>query len=105
MPVTVVDLAGYVTTDPANPVLPGILADAEELVNRFLGPSGAINCPQRTYDLAVKELASELFARRNSGPGGVAQWGPDGQPVRLARDPLTSVRAILAPYRGLGHPG
>jgi hypothetical protein len=101
MTVSVEDVAAYVNASSAEPTLPGILLDAIELVAEYLGESGAQSCPARTRDLAVRQLASELFARRNS-PGGVAQWGPDGQPVRLARDVMVSVRPLLAPYRSLG---
>ena len=101
MTVDVTELATYLNTSPVEPSLPGILAEAGQLVEDHLGPHGLAGCPDLVVDLAVKTLASELFARRNS-PGGIAQWGPDGQPVRLARDPRVSVRALLAPYRGLG---
>lgn len=104
MTVTVSDLAGYVNASPAEPTLPGILLDATELVDRYLGTSGRAACPARTRDLAIRQLGSELWARRNS-PGGVLQWGPDGQPVRLSRDVMISVRALLSPYRSLGTVG
>lgn len=105
MTVTAAELAEFVSASPADPLLPGLLLDAEELVSEYLGTAGIARCPTRTYDLAIKTLASELFARRNA-PGGVSSWGPDGQqPVRLARDPLVSVRSLLLPYRGLGVAG
>lgn len=104
MTVTAADLAEFVNASPADPLLPGLLADAEELISEYLGTAGIARCPTRTYDLAIKTLASELFARRNA-PGGISQWGPDGQPVRLARDPLVSVRSLLLPYRSLGAVG
>src|SRR5689334_11341429 len=103
MTVSVEDLAGYVNASPADPTLPGLLADAIALIDAHLG-TGKTVCPSRIYDLAVKQLGSELWARRNS-PGGVAQWGPDGQPVRLARDPLVSVRPLLAAFRPIGTVG
>lgn len=111
MSVSVEDLAGYLGTSPVEPMLPGILADAVELVAEYLrmptalvGQPSAGGCPERIRDLAVKTLGSELWARRNA-PGGITQWGSDGQPVRLARDPMVSVRSLLAPYRGLGRIG
>jgi len=104
MTVSVEELAAFLGTSPAEPTLLGILLDAEELVGAYLGDFGRQSCPQRTQDLAVKQLCSELWSRRNA-PGGVAQWGPDGQPVRLARDPMVSVKPLLAPYRGLGSVG
>jgi hypothetical protein len=106
MAVTVAELATYLNASPVEPTLPAILADAEVMVSEHLGAHGRAACPVRIREWAVKELAGELFARRNSGPGGVVQWGGvDGQPIRLARDPLNSVRAMLGPYRGLGAVG
>lgn len=104
MPVTTDDLAAWLNASPAESTLPDVLDDAIELVDKYLGEAGVTACPTRTHDLAVKTLAGELFARRNS-PGGVAQWGPDGQAVRLARDPLVSVKPLLLPYKGLGAVG
>jgi len=105
MAVTISELATYLNASPSEPTLGAILADAEVMIAEFLGAHGRTTCPPRIREWAVKELASELFARRNSGPGGVAQWGPDGQPIRLARDPLNSVRAMLGAYKGLGSVG
>ena len=104
MTVSVADFAAFLNASAAEPTLPTVLAEAQRLVADHLGPA-AVTVPGVVLDLAVKQLGSELFARRNAGPGGVAQWGPDGQPVRLARDPLASVRPLLSPYRGLGTPG
>lgn len=55
------------------------------------------------HDVAVLQLISELWIRRNSG-GGIAAFA-DGVPVRLARDAMVSVAPLLAPDRGLGTPG
>ncbi len=104
MAVTAEQLAGFVGASPAEPTLPDVLAEAVALVDGHLGADGRQTCPSVVRDLAVKTLGSELWSRRNA-PGGVVQWGPDGQPVRLARDPLVSVRALLAPFRGLGRVG
>jgi hypothetical protein len=104
MAVTVDDLAGYANASPADPLLPAILADATELVDEYLGETGRETCPVRTRDLAIRQLGSELFARRNA-PGGVLQWTSDGAPIRLARDAMVSVKPLLDRYRGLGAPG
>ncbi len=104
MTVSVAELAEYVNCSASEPTLPGTLADAEELVTEYLGAAGAQTCPDRTRDLAVKVLASELYTRRNA-PGGVYQWTGDGAPVRLARDVMVAVKPLLLPYRGLGAVG
>lgn len=97
-------LALYLNANPEEPLLSDLLAESEELVTTYLGADGQQRCPTVTRDLAVKSLASELYARRNA-PGGVAQWVPEGQPVRLARDPLVAVKSLLAPYRTIGPVG
>lgn len=104
MAVTVAQLAGYLGTSPDEPTLPAILSTAQDMVDGYLGTDGVTACPLSVYDTAVEQLGSELFARRNS-PSGIAQWTPDGQPVRLARDPMTSVKPLLLPYRPLGTVG
>lgn len=104
MTATVGDLESYLGTPPGEPTLPDLLEVAVDLVEGYLGTAGLALCPATVHDHAVIQLASELYARRNS-PAGVAQWGPDGQAIRLARDAMLSVKPLLAPYRGLGVPG
>ena len=104
MALTVAQLATYVGASPDEAALTDALSEATTLVDDYLGVAGRQSCPDNVKDLAVKQLGSELWARRNS-PGGISQWGPDGQPVRLARDPLTAVRPLLWRYRGFGTVG
>ncbi len=104
MTLSVEDLAAYVGASAAESTLPAVLAEAIQLVSGHLGSTGRETCPTVVVDLAVKTLGAELWSRRNA-VGGILSWGPDGAPVRLARDPLVSVRSMLQPYRGLGQVG
>lgn len=101
MSVSVADIAEVLNAQSADSTLSVLLDEAVTLVSEFLGANGRQICPEVIRDLAVKQLCSELFARRSS-PGGISTWGPDGQPVRLARDVMASVRPLLSPYRGFG---
>lgn len=57
--------------------------------------------PEAIHDLAVLKCGSELFNQRKA-PNGIAQFAtPDGNPVRVARDPMIAAYPILAPYVGL----
>ena len=59
--------------------------------------------PQNIYDLSSQQVASELYNRRNA-PSGIAQFSSlDGQtPFRVAKDPMTSVYAILGRFVNVG---
>jgi hypothetical protein len=100
---TVAQLAAYVGAPPAEATLPGLLAAAVAMVDGYLGRIGEFGqytgaCPDTVRDNAYLQLASELWARRNS-PGGILSYGGDAGGIRLGRDPMGSVRASLAPYR------
>jgi hypothetical protein len=105
-PALLVELTAYVT--PGARSTPGddtafiqqCLIEAWALVGQNIGTT--ITVPDEIRDRAVLECGSELFARRQS-PSGVTQYADaTGAPVRLARDPMTGARAILAAYLPLG---
>lgn len=100
MTVTAGDLAEYLNASEDDTIIPGVLAAAQALVARYVGSA---TVPDPVLDNAVLTVGVELFGRRNS-PSGISQLGiaGDGTPVRLARDPLTSVYPILAPFVGRG---
>lgn len=56
-------------------------------------------CPEPTRDRMVREVAHELFKRRDS-PTGASQYADfgTGQPVSGPRDPLTRVWPTLRRY-------
>ena len=75
------------------------VSEAASLVGQAIG---AATIPDEARTRAIVECGSELFNRRQA-PSGITQYAaPDGGQIRLARDPMTSARTILAPYLPLG---
>ena len=70
------------------------LAQAIMLVNAYCVRTPEI--PEEILDNAYLQVGSELFHRRNA-PSGIAQFSSlDGtSPVRVAKDPMTSVYPLL----------
>jgi len=93
---TVADLRTYVGASVSDDdYLTECLASAQALVVAYVGNTPM---PTSVMDSAVTQVASELFHRRQS-PSGIAQFSTlDGSPVRVARDPLHSVYALLNRY-------
>jgi hypothetical protein len=54
--------------------------------------------PGPVFDAAVQATA-ELYRRKDAPFGVVGAWGTDGEAIRVARDPLTGVESMLAPYK------
>jgi len=70
------------------------LAQAQMLVNAYCIRTPEV--PEEILDNAYLQVGSELFHRRNA-PSGIAQFSSlDGtSPVRVAKDPMTSVYPLL----------
>ena len=68
---------------------------AWELVSHHLGTS---DVPEAIVDEAVIACAIELQTRRKSPSGIYSAFGEDTSPAYLARDPLSTAKAILRPY-------
>jgi hypothetical protein len=91
--VIVEELRDYVGASVSDDAFLGtVLLTAQDMVWAYVGDS---TVPDTVLDLAVMQVASELFHRRNA-PNGVAQFAAlDGTPVRVARDPMTSTYPLL----------
>ena len=99
MSVTLAEFQAYVGTDEAD-FPQECLTSAIALVTKYIGSVTTV--PTAINDQAVYICASELFHRR-SAPNGIAQFASmDGSPVRVARDPMTSVYPLLLAYTGYG---
>ncbi len=58
--------------------------------------------PEEVLDRAIEEVGAELFNRK-SAKNGIAQFGAvDGQPVRIARDPMVAAYPLLDRFVGGG---
>lgn len=69
------------------------------MVDRFVGDALV---PAPVLRLAYIQTGSELYARKNA-PSGVQGFADGSQnPVRLAKDPMTSVYPLLRPFVGWG---
>lgn len=98
MSVVLADFARYVRGDDGftaddQPFAEKALEASERLILRYL--SGG-EPPEAVMDTARLELAKELYQRSKS-IGGVRQIGED-QSTRMARDPMTAVYPMLAPW-------
>lgn len=96
MAVTVEALRGYVGASVSDDsFLETCLDQAVELVDTYVGTT---EVPQVILDNAYTQVGSELYHRR-SAPSGITQFASfDGSAIRVARDPLTSVYAVLNRY-------
>lgn len=93
MAVTVEELREYIGASVSDDEFLGeCLTAAVALVEAY---TGGVDVPVAIEDLAYKQVASELFNRRNA-PNGIAQFSTfDGSPIRVARDPMTSTYPLL----------
>lgn len=101
--VTLADAKAYVnpgsTTTQDDTYLTSCIAEALELVTAFIGTAVV---PATSKDRAVLETTSELYHRRNA-PNGLAQFAAfDGQPIRVARDPMVGAYPILSRFMVIG---
>lgn len=94
------DLARYVGTPVSGPdddFVHSCWDEAHLLVDTYVG---TLTVPAAILHRAKLECGSELYHRR-SAPNGIAQFAAfDGAPVRVARDPMTAARPLLADYVG-----
>lgn len=72
-----------------------VAEEANSLVATYVGGR---DVPDMILRRAALEVASELCHRRNA-PNGISQFAaPDGQPLRVARDPMLGAYPILDRY-------
>lgn len=104
MSATSADLATYVGLPSANALVDRCLAEAAALVDGFLTgetirfEGQTVGVPWRLVDRAKLEVGAELYHRKNT-KNAVAQFAtPDGQPIRIARDPMVAAYPLLKPF-------
>lgn len=81
-------------------LLGSCLATAQTLVNQYVGVA---EVPNDVLDLAYIIVAVDLFSRREAPNGVMNQQfitadGVPSTPVRIARNPLAGVTALLRPW-------
>lgn len=77
--------------------LEDVLNYAMTLVTDYAGK----DTPQGIIELAVLEVAADLWAKRDARGGILDSPFEGGAPTRLARDPLTAAYPILDRFRGI----
>lgn len=89
----------YVGTEESSDFVEQALDAGHALVDNYQGEA---TVPADVHRIAILQCASEIFHRR-SAPNGIAQFASmDGSPMRVAKDPMASVYALLLPYVGYG---
>lgn len=100
MSVTLVDFQQYLGTTEEGDFIESALSAGNALVGRLIGDVDTV--PNEVHNQAILIAASEIYHRR-SAPNGVAQFAAfDGQPVRVAKDPLNAVYPLILPFTGYG---
>lgn len=100
MSVALVDFQQYLGTTETGDFIESALSAGNALVGRLIGEVDTV--PNEVHNQAILIAASEIYHRR-SAPNGVAQFAAfDGQPVRVAKDPLNAVYPLLLPFIGYG---
>lgn len=98
--ITVADLQAYVGTEETGTFMTSCVTFANQHVGNYVGAVNTV--PSEVMHQAKLIVASEIYHRR-SAPNGIAQFASmDGSPVRVAKDPMSSVYNLLLPYVGYG---
>jgi hypothetical protein len=93
------DFQAYLGTTETGDFITSALSAGHALVDAY---QGEVEVPTQLHTQAVMICASEIYHRR-SAPNGVAQFAAfDGQPVRVAKDPMNAVYPLLMRYVGFG---
>lgn len=100
MSVTLAELQAYIGTEETGDFIESCLSAGNALVGNYIGEVDTV--PNEVHNQAILICASELFHRR-SAPNGIAQFASmDGSPMRVAKDPMSSVYPLLLPFVSWG---
>jgi hypothetical protein len=100
MSVTLAELQAYIGTDETGDFIESCLSAGNALVGNYIGEVDTV--PSEVHNQAILICSSELFHRR-SAPNGIAQFASmDGSPMRVAKDPMSSVYPLLLPFVSWG---
>lgn len=99
---TLADLKAYLDIESTkdDPFISACAATADVLIAQHVGLAVV---PEEILDRAALEVGAELYIRRATRGANAGQIGNlEGPTFRTARDPLTGVYAMLAPFVGPG---
>lgn len=97
MSVTVEEFRAYVGTNEDSSFVDDALQTGHHLVERYVGTA---EVPSHVRDIAVLQVASEVFHRRQA-PAGITQFADmSGSAVRVGKDPMSAAYELLRPYVG-----
>lgn len=100
MSVTLAELQAYIGTEETGDFIESCLSAGNALVGNYIGEVDTV--PSEVHNQAILICSSELFHRR-SAPNGIAQFASmDGSPMRVAKDPMSSVYPLLLPFVSWG---
>lgn len=100
MSVTLAELQAYIGTEETGDFIESCLSAGNALVGNYIGEVDTV--PNEVHNQAILICSSELFHRR-SAPQGIAQFASmDGSPMRVAKDPMSSVYPLLLPFVSWG---
>lgn len=94
-------LSTYVkATDKDSEYVQDCHEQAEAMVEQFIKDNGRTNVtlPEVIKARAVLEVGAELYFRRQSRLGIAGLDNAEGQPMRIARDPMRAAYDLLMPY-------
>ncbi|SDQ11080.1 phage gp6-like head-tail connector protein [Microbacterium sp. cf332] len=100
--ITLADLKAYLDIESTkdDPFIGACAATADALLGAYVGDAVV---PEVILERAALEVGAELFIRRATRGANAGQIGTlEGPTFRTARDPLTGVYAMLAPFVGPG---
>jgi hypothetical protein len=95
-----VTLAEYVGAagDAALKLVKDSEEEAAAMVDKRIGTTAYAAVPPPVRRRAVLEVGADLYWRKASRNGVVGFESQDVQPMRLARDPMSTATSILAPW-------
>lgn len=91
-------LAKHLEEDPADESVSADARAALDMVTRHLGAAGSAAIPATVGALAVTECGAAVFYRRLARNGITTFGSGEVVPMRISKDPMSTVYPMLDPY-------
>ena len=75
---------------------------ALEMITNHLGSAGVARVPDATALTAVAECGAAVYYRRTARNGITTFGSGEVVPMRISKDPMSTVYPMLAPYASIG---